>query len=90
MSVMSSRPAPPMKRTTVMLPAELRRRAFIRARERGVSLGELIRESLDSALPTAAPARADDPLFADSAVFAGKAPKDLSAAHDRYLYGEDA
>lgn len=90
MSAMSSRPTPPMKRTTVMLPAELRRRAFIRARERGVSLGELIRESLESALPTAAPARADDALFADSAVFAGKAPTDLSAAHDRYLYGEDA
>lgn len=90
MAVMSSRPIPSMKRTTVMLPADLRRRAFVRARERGVSLGELIRESLDSALPTAAPVRADDPLFTDAAVFAGKAPKDLSAAHDRYLYGEDA
>ncbi len=90
MSVMSSRPTPSMKRTTVMLPADLRRRAFARARERGVSLGELIRESLDSALPAAAPARADDPLFTDAAVFAGKAPRDLAAAHDRYLYGEDA
>ena len=78
-----------MKRTTVMLPAELHRRAFVRARERGVSLVELIRESLESALPTAAPARADDALFADSAVFAGKVPKELSAAHDRYLFGED-
>ena len=90
MSVMPSRPTPPMKRTTVMLPADLRRRAFVRARERGVSLGELIRESLDSALPTAAPVRADDPLFTDAAVFVGKAPRDLAAAHDRYLYGEDA
>lgn len=90
MSVMSGRPTPSMKRTTVMLPADLRRRAFARARERGVSLGELIRESLDSALPTSAPARVHDSLFTDSAVFAGKAPKDLAAAHDRYLYGEDA
>ncbi len=79
-----------MKRTTVMLPADLRRRAFARAHERGVSLGELIRESLDAAIPVSSPARAADPLFTDSAVFAGKAPKDLSAAHDRYLYGEDA
>ncbi len=79
-----------MKRTTVMLPADLRRRAFARAHKRGVSLGELIRESLDAAVPVSSPARAADPLFTDSAVFAGKAPKDLSAAHDRYLYGEDA
>lgn len=90
MSVMSSRPTASMKRTTVMLPADLRRRAFVRARERGVSLGELIRESLDSALPSAAPVRAEDSLFTDAAVFSGKAPKDLSVAHDRYLYGEDA
>jgi hypothetical protein len=90
MSVMSSRPDASMKRTTVMLPEDLRRRAFVRARERGVSLGELIRESLDAAVPASPPARTADPLFTDSAVFAGKAPKDLSAAHDRYLYGEDA
>ena len=90
MSVMPSRSTPSMKRTTVMLPADLRRRAFVRARERGVSLGELIRESLSSALPASAPVRAEDPLFTDSAVFAGKAPKDLSAAHDLYLYGEEA
>jgi hypothetical protein len=79
-----------MKRTTVKLPADLRRRPFARARERGVSLGELIRESLASALPTAAPVRADDPLFTDTAVLGGKAPRDLSAAHDRYLCGDDA
>jgi plasmid stability protein len=90
MSVMSSRPVPSMKRTTVMLPDDLRRRAFVRARERGVSLGELIRESLDAAVPASSPARAVDSLFTDSAVFAGKAPKDLSAAHDGYLYGEGA
>lgn len=75
-----------MKRTTVMLPAELRRRAFARARERGVSLGVLVRESLDAALPAPASTRADDPLFTDGAVFAGSTPRNLSAEHDRYLY----
>ena len=90
MQVMSTRPGSSLKRTTVMLPEDLRRRAFVRARERGVSLGELIRESLDAAVPAYSPARAADPLFTDSAVFAGKAPKDISASHDRYLYGEDA
>src|SRR5437763_1040006 len=69
----STRSAASMKRTTVMLPADLRRRAFLRARERGVSLGELIRQSLDSSLPAAGPARAEDSLFADSEVFSGKA-----------------
>lgn len=79
-----------MKRTTVMLPADLRRRAFARARQRGVSLGELIRESLDASLPGRGEARAQDPLFADAATWEGKAPKDLAAAHDEHLYGKDA
>ena len=59
-----------MKRTTVMLPDDLRKRAFVRARERGVSLGVLIRESLDAAVPGRPAVRRDDPLFADGAVSA--------------------
>ncbi len=77
-----------LKRTTVMLPSDLRRRAFHRAKERGVSLGALIRESLDAALPRTAQAAGDDPLFADGAVFRGAAPRDLARHHDRYLYGK--
>jgi hypothetical protein len=73
-----------------MLPADLRRRAFARARQRGVSLGHLIRESLDAAIPGSSAARADDPLFVDSAVFRGRAPKDLARSHDLYLYDEEA
>jgi hypothetical protein len=72
-----------MKRTTIMLPEALRRRAAIRASQRGISLGELIRDSLDAALPGAS--YEHDPLFED-AVFDGPAPRDLSAKHDRYLY----
>jgi hypothetical protein len=79
-----------MKRTTVMLPVALRRRAVALARERGLSLGALIRESLDSALSTSLPTRVADSLFTGSVSFTGKAPKDLSAAHDRYVYSEDA
>src|SRR5262249_53904573 len=52
-----------MKRTTVMLPEALRRRAAFRARQRGISLGELIRDSLDAALPGAS--YDQDPLFED-------------------------
>jgi hypothetical protein len=77
-----------LKRTTVMLPSDLRRRAFRRARERGVSLGALIRESLDAAIPRTAQAAGDDPLFSDGAIFRGAAPRDLARHHDRYLYGK--
>ena len=72
-----------------MLPEELRRRAFRRAKQRGVSLGELIRESLDAAVPRSPSSRADDPLFSDETVFRGRAPKDLAREHDRYLYGRE-
>jgi hypothetical protein len=74
-----------MKRTTIMLPEALRRRAAFRAKQRGISLGELIRDSLDAALPGVS--YDQDPLFEDI-IFDGPAPRDLSAKHDKYLYGE--
>jgi hypothetical protein len=76
-----------MKRTTVMLPENLRRRALARAGQRGVSLGELIRDSLEAALPKVSYDAQRDPLFED-VVFDGPAPRDLSAKHDEYLYDE--
>lgn len=76
-----------MQRTTVMLPPELKERAISRARERGISLGEFLRESLVIALSSrVAKNRKDDPLFSDRAVFEGAAPSDLAKHHDRYLY----
>lgn len=72
-----------MKRTTIMLPEALRRRAATRASQRGISLGELIRDSLGAALPGVS--YDQDPLFED-AVFDGPAPRDLAARHDKYLY----
>ena len=77
-----------MKRTTIMLPDDLRRRALFRARQRGVSLGELIRDSLDAALPSVTSEAGPDPLF-DDVVFDGPAPADLSANHDKYLYDDE-
>ncbi len=74
-----------MKRTTIMLPEALRRRAAARARQRGVSLGELIRDSLDAALPGSS--YEQDPLFED-VIFDGPAPRDLAARHDKYLYDD--
>jgi Arc/MetJ-type ribon-helix-helix transcriptional regulator len=79
-----------MQRTTVMLPSKLKVQARRQAKKRGVSLSELIRESLEAALGSVeASRRASDPLFTDEAVFVGDAPSDLSRNHDRYLYEED-
>lgn len=77
------RGGPTVIRTTIMLPATLKARAHQRARELGVSFGELVRESLAHAV---APDPREDPLFFDEAVFDGDAPADLAADHDRHLY----
>lgn len=78
-----------MNRTTLMLPAGLKARAHRRARELGISLGQLIRQALESQLTDADGERlVEDPLFADEAVWTGEAPNDLAADHDRYLYDE--
>ncbi len=71
-----------------MLPADLRHRSTRRARERGLSFGELVRESLSVELDRAPVKRGTDPLFADRAVYKGRAPTRLAADHDAYLYGE--
>jgi hypothetical protein len=76
-----------MQRTTIMLPPALKMRAERRAREMGISLGELIRTSLASRVQTAARLDGNDPLLADDAVFTGNAPADVAERHDTYLYG---
>ncbi|HEY7863042.1 MAG TPA: CopG family transcriptional regulator [Thermoanaerobaculia bacterium] len=75
-----------MKRTTVMLSADLHSRAERQARREGISLGELVRRSLAQGLRDARQARDVDPLFTDTAAFDGPAPADLAAEHDRHLY----
>ena len=77
-----------MKRTTVMLPDGLRRRALSRAKQKGVSLGELIRDSLDAALPAVSYDGESDPLF-ENVVYDGPAPADLSTRHDKHLYDDE-
>lgn len=76
-----------MTRTTIMLPEGLKLRASERARELGISLGELIRESVEHRLDAGA-SLGEDPLFTEVPVFEGSVPPDLSQEHDRYLYGE--
>ena len=78
-----------MKRTSLMLPDDLKIRAHNRAKGMGISLGELIRESLEITLDNADEEKlTKDSLFADDALYDGEVPKDLSRNHDQYLYGE--
>jgi hypothetical protein len=74
-----------MQRITLLLPPDLKAQAQRQAHAKGISLGELIREVLKTE-PTGP--RAADPLFADTAVFLGDTPPDLSLHHDRYLYDD--
>ncbi len=78
-----------MTRTTIMLPDDLKSGAVREARARGISMGELIRELLRETLERVEARQsrsAGDPLFADSAVFAGDVAADTAVAHDDYLY----
>ncbi len=80
-----------MLRTTLMIPPALKTRAQQRARDLGISFGQLIRQAIESELSSSGTdERAEDPLFADQAVFTGDTPADVSVHHDRYLYDEDA
>jgi hypothetical protein len=76
-----------MHRTTVMLPPELKARAMKRADEKGVSLGELIREALSTLLDRDGDGHETDPLYDDTTVHPGPSPSDLVDRHDDYLYG---
>jgi len=75
-----------MKRTTIMLSPELKTRAIQKANQRGISLGALIRESLEVMLHNPKDHFSDDPLFADDAVFHDQGPKDLAQNHDFHLW----
>ena len=77
-----------MKRTTITLSEDLRRRALFRAKQKEISLGELIRDSLTAALPGRSCSSLEGPLFED-VVFDGPGPADVSAKHDRYLYDDE-
>jgi len=77
-----------MRRTTVRLPEDLKSRAEAHARERGISLGSLVRRSLERALAEPRDASAE-PFLDDAAIWDGDAPSDLAANHDRYLYDDE-
>jgi len=77
-----------MKRTTVMMPEDLKIRAAKRANAVGLSLGGFIRESLERALGSDGNVLLDDTYMSDNSVYEGDMPADLAQNHDQYLYGE--
>jgi hypothetical protein len=76
-----------MERTTIMLPPELKIEAQNYASELGISVGKLIRDSLQLCLEKNKKDKGEDLLFSSFATFEGSTPEDLAANHDQYLYG---
>ena len=76
-----------MKRTTVMIPDDLKIRAASRAHSVGISLGEFIRQSSEKALRANTDGVLNDPFLTDNSIYEKETPVDLAQNHDKYLYG---
>lgn len=74
-----------MRRTSIMLPDDLKKLAEREAHRRGASLGEIIRDALNELLRPKK-TRKRDSLFCEDLVFKGPVEKDISLNHDDYLY----
>lgn len=76
-----------MHRTSLMMPEDLKVRAERKSRQLGMSMGQFVRLSLEDEL--AKYERHDpDPLLADTVVYRGAAPDNVSQEHDALLYGD--
>ncbi len=77
-----------MHRTTILLPAALREKAEKVAQGRGITLSELIRRQLATAVRgTKASKRGGDPIFSPVRLMHPGGTGDIAARHDDYLYG---
>ena len=74
-----------MNTTPISIPEDLANQLAHAAKSQGVSVEQFVSKSLDAAVRRLQPR---DPLFEDNAVFSDDVPEDLSADHDRYLYGD--
>lgn len=76
-----------MKKTTILIPEELRYRADRKADQMGISFGQLAREAIDKYLQSnndSDPSK--DPFFADRDFYEGRAPRDASVTYEESLY----
>ncbi len=77
-----------MIRTTILLPLDLKKKVESKAKERGISLGEFIRLSLQDSITSKKNQIEKDPFFSDTLFFESNVPSDISLNHDEYLYGD--
>lgn len=75
-----------MKRTSILIPDDLKRQAERTAKERDISFSALVRDLLRREVARGGD---EDPFFSDDAVFRGPAPVDGVARLDDYVYGEE-
>ena len=73
-----------MTRTTIMLSPKLKARVLRMARQEGISMGELIRDSLERRLAEGITGDADS-FLTDSFAAPGTGSTDVSENHDAYL-----
>lgn len=76
-----------MHRTTILLPTDLKAKANQLAEKMGISLDELIRDSL--ANRCASKLLKNNLFFDDHSFYEGKTPIDASSRVDDYLYQEE-
>ncbi len=77
-----------MIRTTILLPMDLKKKVESKAKERGISLGEFIRLSLQDSIYSKKNQIEKDPFFSDTEFYKSYVPPDISLNHDDYLYGD--
>ena len=75
-----------MKRTSIVLPADLRARAKRRAKERGVSFAELVRSAVAREVSEGPEER--DPIF-EVTILRGRGRRDGSTNHELMGRGSD-
>jgi len=73
-----------MQKTTVML--DLKGKALFKAREMGISTGELIRKSIENFIDQQDLNRDYDPFIDDNEFYEGEIEGDLSVKHDKHIY----
>jgi len=76
-----------MERTTIMLPSDLKEKAFFKASELKISFGELVRKSLEDFI-SQEKLRKIDIFLDDDNIYIEPIETDLAKNHDKYIYGD--
>lgn len=77
-----------MTNVTIPLPEDLKELAERTAADRGTSLEQFVRETLERRLRLLSLPWSEDPFFADREVYEGPAPANGAERHDEYIYGD--